>query len=231
MIKYVVANWKSHKTLSEAEKWFAAFFSLYRPNSQVRVIIAPSFVCLAPLRQILRERQAAQQVELAVQDLSPFPLGDYTGAVAAAMVKDMADFAIVGHADRRRYFHETNQEIANKVSEAAAAGIKPILCVYRPHARAQIAALNEADIKDLIISYRPIEAVGIDIPQPPEKAAVVIQEIQMIIPERPVLYGGSLDASTAANYINLEGVSGLMVGAASLDAEEFAAICGIVAKA
>ncbi len=134
MARYVVANWKSYKTMAEVEKWLETFTNLYRPDPLVEVIIAPSFVHLAPLWGLLQEHNPSR-LTLAVQDLSSFPLGAYTGAVAAEMVRDMVGYAIVGHAERRRYFHETNQDIANKVSEAAAARIRPILCVDRPNIR------------------------------------------------------------------------------------------------
>ena len=229
MTKYVVANWKSHKTIAEAEKWLATFSGLYLPEPSVEVILAPSFVHLAPLAQLLRANNPTR-LTLAVQDLSPFPLGAYTGAVAAEMVRDMVGYAIVGHAERRRYFHETNQEIANKVSEAAAARIKPILCVDHPYARAQLAALNETDIGELLIGYGPVEAIGIAVAQAPEKAASAIREIQAIMPDNPILYGGSVSAANASIYMKLEGVQGLMVSTASLEAAEFARICKAVSQ-
>lgn len=222
--RYAVANWKSHKTIVEAEQWLVRFFEVYRPESGLQVIIAPSFVCLAPLQRIL-QKQKPVGFSLAVQDLSPFPLGSYTGAVAAAQVRDMVDYALVGHAERRRYFHETNQEIANKASEAVAAGITPILCLDQPYAAEQIASLGEADAEKVIIGYGPVEAIGIDVPQPMAKVAQAVREIRAQLPDRPILYGGSLNAANAAEYIQIGGVAGLMAGTASLDPLEFARIC------
>jgi triosephosphate isomerase len=229
MARYVVANWKSYKTMAEVEKWLETFTNLYRPDPLVEVIIAPSFVHLAPLWRLLQEQNPGR-LTLAVQDLSPFPLGAYTGAVAAEMVRDMVGYAIVGHAERRRYFHETNQDIANKVSEAAAARIKAILCVDRPYAHAQLAAINEADIGELLIGFGPVEAIGIAVAQAPEKAASALREIQALMPDNPILYGGSINAANAGTYMKLEGVQGLMVGTASLDATEFALICTAVSQ-
>lgn len=227
MVKYVLANWKSHKTIPEAEKWLEKFLRLYRPEPQLQVIIAPPFVALPPLWRMLQELDASY-LSLAVQDLSPFPLGAYTGVVTAEMVRGMVAYAIVGHSERRRYFHETNQEVANKVSEAVAAKIKPIVCVDQPYAAAQIAALNNSDIDDLIVGYGPVEAIGIDVAQSPKKTMGVIKEIQAIVPERPILYGGSVNAANAGTYMNISGVTGLMVGSASLVPEEFAEICKTV---
>jgi triosephosphate isomerase len=227
--KYVLANWKSHKTVEEGKKWLAEFLKVYQPDPQVEVILAPSYIHLVPLYHMLQDMKSPSLC-LAVQDLSPFPLGAYNGAVAAAMVRDMAEYAIIGHSERRRYFHETDQEIANKASEAAAAGIKPILCVDQPYARAQMTAMNEADMGNMIIGYGPVEAIGVNIPQSLEKTRREVAEIQEIFPEKPILYGGSINAENAASYMQLPGVSGLMVGSASLDPEEFAGICQIVSQ-
>ncbi|MCK5230545.1 MAG: triosephosphate isomerase [Desulfobulbaceae bacterium] len=224
MTKYVLANWKAHKTMSEAEAWLEKFCLLYRPHPQVEVIIAPPALYLIPMRQKLQKYKIAH-LTLAAQNLSPFPPGAYTGEMAAEMVRDLVEFAIIGHSERRRYFHETNQDVANKVSEAKAADIKPIVCVDQPYARSQMAALHEEDLDDLIIGYGPVEAIGIDIPQSPAKTKEAIEEIRIIVPDKPILYGGSINKENAGDYLKIAGVVGLMVGTASLDPEEFALIC------
>ncbi len=224
MTKYVLANWKAHKTLAEAQAWLEKFCRLYSPHPQLEVIIAPPALYLVPLRQQLEHFQIAR-LALAAQDLSPFPFGAYTGAIAAEMLGNFVEFAILGHSERRRYFHETNQDIANKVSEAKLASIKPIVCLDRPYARSQIAALQEEDLNDLIIGYGPVEAIGIDLPQALSKTKEAVKEIQLLAPDKPILYGGSINKDNAGDYLQLAGVAGLMVGTASLNPEEFALIC------
>jgi len=224
MTKYVLANWKANKTMPEAEAWLEKFCQLYSPNPLVEVIIAPPALYIVPMLQKLQKYKTAH-LALAAQDLSPFPLGSYTGAIAAEMVRNLVKFAILGHLERRRYFHETNQDVANKVSEAKAVNIRPIVCVDQPYARSQIAALREEDLDDLIIGYGPVEAIGIDIPQSPAKTKQAIEEIQSIIPDKPILYGGSINKDNAGDYLKIAGVGGLMVGTASLNPEEFALIC------
>ncbi|MEA1934112.1 MAG: triose-phosphate isomerase family protein [Thermodesulfobacteriota bacterium] len=224
MTKYVLANWKAHKTMSEAEAWLEKFCQLYRPHPKVEVIIAPPALYLVPMRQKLQKYKIAH-LALAAQNLSPFPPGAYTGEMAAEMVRNLVEFAILGHSERRRYFHETNQDVANKVSEAKAADIKPIVCVDQPYARSQMAALHEEYLDDLIIGYGPVEAIGIDIPQSLEKTKEEIDKIRIIAPDKPILYGGSINKENAGDYLKIAGVVGLMVGTASLDPEEFALIC------
>ena len=222
--RYVVANWKSHKTTREAEQWLTSFLREYQPAPDVQVIIAPSFICLAPLKNLIQEKGVAQ-ISLAAQDLSPFPMGAYTGAVTAEMVRDLVDYAFIGHAERRRYFHETHQEIANKASEALAAGITPILCMDQPYAAAQIAALKESDAERILIGYGPVEAIGINIPQSLKQVAEATKEIRTRAPGRPILYGGSVNSKNAADYMKIDGINGVMAGSASLAPEEFAKIC------
>jgi triosephosphate isomerase len=228
MSRYLLANWKSHKTLTEAESWLEKFCEIEH-DPGLQVIVAPPMPLLVPLWHKLQKMKVSN-LALAVQDLSPFPRGAYTGEVAAPMVSDFAAYAIIGHSERRRYFHETSQEIANKVSEAVRAGIRPILCVDLPYAREQLAAVEENDSVGLIIGYGPVEAIGINVPQSFGKAGDAIAELQAMAPDRPILYGGSINSDNANGYMKLAGVSGLMVGNASLDPDEFAAIATAISR-
>lgn len=229
MTTYLLANWKSNKTLPEASAWLETFLERYRPQSHIKVIIAPPTIFLEPLKRIL-DKHAASHLALAVQDLSPFPTGSYTGAIAADMVRGLVDFAILGHSERRRHFHESHQEIANKVRETVDAGITPILCVDLPYAGKQLTALSDKDIDKLLIGYGPVEAIGLDIPQAPEDTTKAIKEIQVIVPGRPILYGGSISSPNAASYLRLPGVAGLMVASASMDPITFTDICTTAAQ-
>lgn len=227
MSRYVVANWKSNKTLFEAGQWLQRFHELYRPHPRLKVILAPAFPFLFPLQQMLEARKST--VLLAAQDVSSFPLGSYTGAVAAEMMSGLVDYVMVGHSERRRWFHETHQEVANKVHEAMTVGITPILCVDQPYARAQFAALSDHELRKSIIGYGPVEAVGVDIAPSPRRVRAAIAELQVMAPDNIILYGGSVSAENAGEYMEIPGLSGLMTATASLEPEEFAAICHQVA--
>jgi triosephosphate isomerase len=229
MTRFIVANWKSHKTLSQAEMWLETFCRLHRANPRLQIILAPPAIYLAPLNQLLDKKQVSN-IYLAIQDVSPFPFGSYTGAIAADMLHGMAEYAIIGHSERRRYFHETHQEIANKATEAILAEIKPILCVDQPYARSQIAAIDEKLLSKLIIGYGPVEVAGLDVPQETEKIRAVVKEIHEIVPDSPILYGGSINSSNVADIVKIEGVSGLMMGSACLEASVFADICNIASS-
>ncbi|MFP3983701.1 MAG: triose-phosphate isomerase [Desulfurivibrionaceae bacterium] len=229
MTRYVIANWKAYKNRAEAHKWIETFLSLYRASPGVKVILAPPFIYLESLLKKIKEAEC-ENLHLAVQDISPYPLGAYTGSVAADMVRGLAEYAVTGHAERRRYFHETNQEIANKIRAALDAEINPVLCVDRDNIRTQLAALDEDDIDKLIIGYCPSSYIGLDTPQDHSKAGAVVKDIRRAAPFNPILYGGSVRAANAADCIRIAEVSGLMVGSGCLDPEEFAAICNTVAE-
>jgi len=229
MKKYVVGNWKSNKNRAAGQKWFTEFSKMYRPVDGLEVIVAPSFICLDGLSEYVKTL-AIKNLSLAAQDVSPFPKGSYTGAVAADMMKGMVDYVIIGHSERRRYFHETSQDTANKMTETVDAGLKPIVCIDQPFAMSQLTALNDIDCDELLIAYGPKEAITARIPEQPERVVEAAKFISQIQVKRPVLYGGSLMADNVDKYVSLPELSGVFVGESSLDAKSFAAICNSVGE-
>ncbi len=225
--RLVIGNWKCNKSIDEARSWFDAFAGAYQPVPGVEVVVAPPLILLAQLRAYL-EQLGIAQVSLAAQDVSPFPPGSYTGATTADMLKGISEYAIVGHSERRRYFHETAQEVTNKVSEAADAGIKPIVCVDRDYAMSQLTALGDIDCDELVIAYCPVDALSYREPEAPEKVAEVATYISQVYPARPIVYGGAVSPKNAADYLAVERLSGLFVGAASLDPVSFLEIVQVI---
>ena len=226
MKRFVIGNWKCHKNLDDARRWFDTFASLYRPAPEIEVVIAPSFICLAQLAVHVKELGLVR-VSLAAQDVSPFPKGGYTGTIAADMVRGLADYVIVGHSERRRYFHETIQDVVNKVHEAVDFGLRPVLCVEPASAMSQLAPLTDIDCEKMIIAYCPVDPLTFRIPESPEKVGEGIGFIAEMHPNRAIVYGGSITPDNAAEYLALPGLSGVMVGAASLEAASFAGICNL----
>lgn len=227
MKKYVIGNWKSTKNKKDAQAWFSEFASLYTPVDGLEVIVAPSFICLCSLSEYVQALEI-ENLSLAAQDVSPFPKGSYTGAVAADMVQGMVDYVIIGHSERRRYFRETSQDTANKMAETVDAGLKPIVCIDQPYAMSQLTALHDIDCDEMILAYGPVEAMTARIPEQPKRVAEAIQFISQVHPKRPVVYGGSLIVENADEYIALPQLAGIMVGQTSLDAVSFATLCNKV---
>ncbi len=225
--RFAVANWKCHKNLDEAQKWFDDFAAAYQPNPNLTVIIAPPIMYLERAANFIKEF-ALPSVHLAAQDVSPFPRGSYTGAVAADMLKGLADYVIVGQRERRRYFHETSQDVANKVLETVDAGLIPIICVDSSYAQSQLAVLNDLDTRKVIISYEP-ETADFNIPQKADKIGEFVSYISEIHPGFPLLYGSEVQMDELTKYTDIDGVAGLMAGSSSLDPKQFAEICRIYA--
>ncbi len=227
MKKYVVGNWKSNKNKKDAQAWFSEFATLYTPVDGLEVIVAPSFICLCSLSEYVQALEI-ENLSLAAQDVSPFPKGSYTGAVAADMVKGMVDYVIIGHSERRRYFHETSQDTANKMAETVDAGLKPIVCIDQPYAMSQLTALHDIDCDEMILAYGPVEAMTARIPEQPKRVVEATQFISQVHPKRPVVYGGSLMVENVDEYIALPELAGIFVGQSSLDAASFAVLCNKV---
>ena len=225
--KYVIGNWKSNKNRMDAQMWFSRFANLYTPVDGLEVIVAPSFICLCSLSEYVQALEIAN-LSMAAQDISPFPKGSYTGAVAADMVKGMVEYVIIGHSERRRYFRETSQDTANKMTEAVDAGLKPIVCIDQPYAMSQLTALHDIDCEEMILAYGPVDATTARVPEQASRVAEAAQFISQVHPKRPVVYGGSLTVETVDEYIAIPELSGLFVGETSLDADAFATLCNRV---
>jgi triosephosphate isomerase len=218
MDKLVVANWKANLSLPQAEKWLVAFSSGYRPATGVRVVLAVPFPFLLPLRQRFK---SVPGVSWAAQDISPYPLGNYTGAVPAAWLAELVEYALIGHRERRRYFHETIQDVANKASEAIAEDIRPILCVDLDVARRQAAAIDTGDMERLLVAYTPSDAEQLEIARSRSGVADGLSRVAALFPGCPVLYGGGVNGGNVAELFRLPQVFGVMAAAACLDPLSF----------
>lgn len=222
-MKYIVGNWKSQKTIADGLVWLEKFSSLYRPADGVKVVLAPTFLSITKLTGSVEEKKL-KNFFFAVQDLSPFPRGNYTGAVAADLVKEVAQYAIVGHTERRRYFHETIQDTLNKATEAEAAGVIPLVCVEEAAQLLQLSSLADLD-GDVLLAYTPRDPAVSGIAEPIAKVKEMVTRMRRSLPRAAILYGGAVTKDNCGEYLAIEGVAGLFVGRASLDATTFAAIC------
>jgi triosephosphate isomerase len=223
MSKLIIANWKSHKNTARVQEWWQEFQSstLGVNWSETEVIIAPPFSLLPKLAEVIQASN--EPVALAVQDLSPFPPGSYTGAVSAENVTEFGvAYAIVGHSERRRYFHETHADVANKVERALEAKITPILCVDRDYAEAQAAALNPEFVSQCIVAYEPLEAIGSGNNQPASEVEPIVAQLKTLFAGSPIIYGGSVSAGNVAEYTAV--CDGVLVGTKALKAQDFTAL-------
>jgi len=216
---YLVANFKSHKTDMEVEEWLTATGS-FDKSDQKTMVICPSLVYLLTAKNLISRLNLPWK--LGAQNVSAYPFGAYTGEVAAEMIKPYVSYVIVGHSERRRYFGETDQLVANKASLAVEAGITPIVCVDKEYAESQIAALDEEITSKCLYAYEPLEAIGSGMPEDPKTANAIGERIKEKAGEGVVvIYGGSVTHESIELYLQQPSLSGVLVGGASLDVEEW----------
>ncbi len=224
MKKYIIGNWKSHKTTAEGQRWIEQFASLYHDVAARAVVVAPNLVSLEGVAAFAAEMKLAG-LAFAAQDISPFPRGNYTGAVAADLVKGAAQYVIVGHAERRRYFNESVQDILNKASEAVDAGLVPLICFEDAEQFTPLVVpLGDLDGK-FMLAYTPHDPVVARTAEPVNRVAEMVARVHRSLAPIPLLYGGAVTQQNCGKYLGIDGIAGLFVGEASLDAASFATIC------
>ena len=221
-----------------------------KDRRDVGVVLCPPFVDLVPLAKAAAE----YDFEVGVQNLHPEEEGAFTGEISAPMVKDLARYAILGHSERRRYFFEDDGFIARKVATASAHGLVPILCVgetlnEREHglSRRVVTAQLEADLRHvsaeevarMVIAYEPVWAIGTGKFAKPDEVIPVVRAIRETVgalfgeaaeAHLRLLYGGSTEPENTTTYLKLDGINGLLVGGASINAEKFSAMVTAAAK-
>jgi triosephosphate isomerase len=239
---YIAANWKMHKTVAEA----AAFVDSLLPRISATpndVVICASYLALSEVV----ERSRGSAVRVAAQNMHEDDTGAFTGEVSALMlVEAEVDGVVLGHSERRQFFNETDEALARKMPAALAAGLEPILCVGESEAardaeqteavlerqlQADLAAVGAGSLAEVVIAYEPIWAIGTGRTATPEQAQEACAFIRDVLRERGgaadavrILYGGSVKPGNAAELMAQEDIDGALVGGASLDPDDFAAI-------
>jgi len=221
--RFVIGNWKCRKSLVEAYDWLAEFNDAYLPVDGVEVVVAVPMTLLAPLADHLQSLNLSR-FSLAAQDVSPYPSGNYTGAISAAMLKGLCSHVLIGHPERRRYFHETARDTVNKVIESADAALIPIIFVDNKNAMSQLTALSDIDCDSLIIAFNSADEADFHQPPPLETVARIASYVAQVHPARPVIYGGSVGRRNYQDFLAVPEISGFVVGEDSLQPHSFLSI-------
>lgn len=206
--QYIIANWKSNKTEVETRSWFAKISN----NVNKEIIICPAFTVLSWAKKLID--QYSLPFKLGAQNISPFDEGSYTGEINGRQIQEFAQYVIIGHSERRRYFHEDEEILEKKVKMALSAGLIPIFCVED----------SKASIPGgvTIVAYEPTLAIGTGNPDTPQNANATAKDIKDKSPGvRYVLYGGSVTAKNVNEFTRLPNLDGVLVGGASLNPSEF----------
>jgi triosephosphate isomerase len=240
----IIGNWKMNLGVHEASLYVHKLAKAVKPHRNVEVILAPTLLAL----QTLSLQVNFRQFKLAVQNFYWRDHGAFTGEVSATQLRGIVQYALVGHSERRHIFHENDKDTRAKVQAAIRNGITPVLCVGETASERAIgetqdvihdqligglANITSEELTDVVIAYEPVWAIGTGNSAKPTDVIDAVRAIRNQLKhlygvkasqDVPVLYGGSVTAESAADYLSLKDVDGLLVGGASLDADTFAMI-------
>lgn len=245
--KIVAANWKMNLNLEEGKHLTEGIIAgLPQLSEAKQVVIAPSFIHLTSVAEIIVEKS---HVSLGAQNCSSEASGAYTGEVSAAMLKSAGvGYVILGHSERREYFKEDHAVLVKKINLALENKMDIIWCCGEPleirdantqneHVERQIRAelfhLSAEQLKNIVIAYEPIWAIGTGRTASSQQAQDMHAHIRSVIAgeygqeaagNMSILYGGSCKPSNAAELFACPDVDGGLIGGASLKAEEFLGI-------
>ncbi len=207
----LVANLKSHKTESEAKIWLDELKKIDKSFFfRHEIIVSVPFTLLDFFKTSITMDNL--KISIAAEDISEFDEGAYTGEINAKQIKEFANFVLIGHSERRINFNENDDILAKKVEMALKYNLTPIFIIQK----------EDDFIPDGVelIAYEPVAAIGSGQPESSEKA----DQIALAIKQKGnyiVLYGGSVSSNNVKEFTVKENISGVLVGSASLDAQEF----------
>ena len=243
-IKLIVGNWKMNLNVHEASLYVHTLSQTVKTHKDVEVVLAPTMLALQSLSLQVNHRQ----FKLAAQNLYWRDHGAYTGEVSAHQLHGIVQYAIIGHSERRHIFNESDKDIRNKVQAAIRSNIKPILCigetaiersdnetndVLHDQLVGGLANVTSEEFAHITIAYEPVWAIGTGenaLPADVVKAEKAIRsQVRHLYGEAAsetvrILYGGSVTKDSAADYLAIQGIDGLLIGGASLDAVAFSDI-------
>lgn len=243
--KLVAGNWKMNKIRAEAAALADGLKKEVGRLQDPGIVLCPPYTALEEVSKIIHE----SRIMLGAQNIHWENSGAFTGEVSAAMLKDAGcRFVILGHSERRQYFHETNEDINKKTRAALRASLTPIVCigenlkereegttfaVVESHVLGGLLGLLPGDIAGLVIAYEPVWAIGTGKTATPQQAQEVHRFIRGLIEKTwgretaqriIILYGGSVKPDNTKDLIAQKDIDGFLVGGASLDVKSFTEI-------
>jgi triosephosphate isomerase (TIM) len=242
--RIVAGNWKMNKSFFEAEELIAGIadeLDALDLNSN-EVILCPPFVYLEMATDIAEDCE----FKVGAQNLNDNEEGAFTGEISALMLTSMeVEYCIIGHSERRKYYHEDNALLKRKVDTALIHGIQPIFCcgevlgeresgsyfdVVKTQMEEALFHLTSEQFLQIVIAYEPVWAIGTGLNATPEQAQEMHAFIRALITKKfgpdvasdtTILYGGSCNAKNAASLFAMPDVDGGLIGGASLKPDEF----------
>jgi triosephosphate isomerase (TIM) len=246
----VAGNWKMHGSRAANEALLAELEMSLKPEWPIDIVVFPPYVYLADAVRTLE----GGRIAVGAQDVCAESGGAFTGQVCASMLKDVGcTYVIVGHSERRRWYHEDDALVARKFAAALEAGLTPVFCVgetleEREAKQTEAVVSRQLDavtamhgvsgFARAVLAYEPVWAIGTGRTASPEQAHEVHAFLRNRIHAQDakiarhlrILYGGSVKAGNAAELFSTPDVDGGLVGGASLSAGEFQQICAAAAQ-
>jgi len=244
----VAGNWKMHNTIKEGVALSAYVRDETADIQKGEIVLAPPFTGLYSVSETIK----GSHVLLAGQNVFYEEKGAYTGEVSPWMLKDAGcKYVIIGHSERRKYFHERDEDVNLKVKTSLLAGLKPIVCVGETEeerekgvtefvigTQVKKALYKVGNMENIVIAYEPVWAIGTGKNATPIEAEEVQRFIRSILGDMygevckdvRILYGGSVTPENIGELIEMEDGDGALVGGASLKAESFVGIIKKVAE-
>jgi triosephosphate isomerase len=241
-IPFIAANWKMFKTVHESVVFAKEFRAMVKDVIDVEIVVAPPFTALHAVAEAVRN----SVVGVSGQNLHWEREGAFTGEVSAGMLKEAgAEYVIIGHSERRRLFHETDETVNRKLMAALGAHITPIVCIGETleererdetltvldrQIKAGFDSLTGDQVASLVIAYEPVWAIGTGRNATPLQAGEAHAHIRSRLrqwfgahaaDQCHVIYGGSVKPDNIHELVLLPDVDGALVGGASLDVQAF----------
>jgi triosephosphate isomerase len=242
--KLIIGNWKMNLNVHDSSLYIHTLSQMVKVHRDVEVVIAPTLLALQTLSLQVNYRQ----FKLAAQNFYWRDHGAFTGEVSATQLQGLVQYGLVGHSERRHVFNESDKDTRAKVQAALRNNIRPILCIGETTAEKAMNETNDVlhdqligglanvtseELDSVIIAYEPVWAIGTGNNATAQDVAVAVRAIRSQLKHLygaraaekvSVLYGGSVTVDSAADYLALPDIDGLLIGGASLDAHAFNSI-------
>jgi triosephosphate isomerase len=244
----IAGNWKMNTTLNEAVQLVRDLRKSINNLSTVEKLVCPPFISLAAVRDEL----AGSEIKVGAQNMFSEEKGAYTGEISCLMLKDLCEYVIIGHSERRQYFAESSPLLSKKILAAIKHNLKPILCVGENLHQYEAGKTREIVSEQfntslvgveqpglLTIAYEPVWAIGTGKAASGQQAQETIAFIRSLTTakygakaasEIRILYGGSVTPGNVAEFISQVDIDGALVGGASLKSVDFAEIVKITSQ-
>ena len=247
----IAGNWKMNKTVSESVDFVTELAPKIAPYNDVERVVAPTFLSLTAVANALENSPLA----VAAQDAHGATSGAYTSEVSVNMLKDYADYVIIGHSECRAYLNETDEKVNRKAKAILASDLKPIIAVGESLAqneagetvafvsgqvRSALDGIPAEDMANVIIAYEPIWAIGTGKSASGEVANTIINQAvretvrdlygDNVADAIRIQYGGSVKPENMAEYMSQPDIDGALVGGAALKVDAFTALIEIASQ-